>query len=63
MGPSAAVLRARVGKSEAIDDAMARFGLAYAEQNERDFEALGTAARQRRIKLTGGRGERATAAF
>ena len=47
-----------IGKNETMDEAMARFGLAYAEQTERDFDALGKG----RIKLAGGRRERAAAA-
>jgi hypothetical protein len=34
------------GKSEALDEAIARFGSAYADQTERDHDALVNAARK-----------------
>jgi Uncharacterized protein conserved in bacteria (DUF2252) len=33
-----------VGKSEVLDDALATFSLAYADQTERDYEVLVKAA-------------------
>jgi hypothetical protein len=36
----AAVLAGYMGKSSAFEDALANFGAAYAEQNERDHAAL-----------------------
>ena len=39
------------GNSEELDDAMVRFAFAYADQNEKDFNALAAAARSGRIKV------------
>src|SRR5215510_1734265 len=40
-----------LGKSEAFDEALADFAVAYADQNERDWEALRKAVRDGRIKV------------
>jgi hypothetical protein len=48
----AAVIAGYAGKSEALDDAITRFALAYAEQNERDYEQLQKAARTHRINVS-----------
>jgi len=40
-----AVIAGYIGKSEALDEAIARFASAYAEQTERDHDALGRAVR------------------
>ena len=40
-----------LGKSEATDEAIARFASAYADQTERDHQALAEAARQGRIRV------------
>lgn len=50
----AAMIAGYCGTSEALDDALGRFGLAYAEQVERDFERLRRAQRARRIKVEPG---------
>ena len=39
-----------LGKGEIFDQAVAEFASAYADQNERDFEALGAAQREGRIQ-------------
>jgi uncharacterized protein (DUF2252 family) len=44
-----AMLAGYLGKSEAMDEAIARFASAYADQTERDHAALAAAARQGRI--------------
>ena len=41
-----------VGKSSAFDDAIERFALAYAEQNENDWMALKTAVKAGRVQAT-----------
>ena len=40
-----------LGKSEAFDEALADFAVAYADQNERDWDALRKAVRDGRIKV------------
>jgi hypothetical protein len=40
-----------VGNSEALDESMARFGFAYGDQTERDYDALVAAAKSGRIKV------------
>jgi uncharacterized protein (DUF2252 family) len=47
----AAAIAGYAGKSEALDEAMGTFALAYAEQNEQDYEALAAAARSGRIAV------------
>jgi uncharacterized protein (DUF2252 family) len=46
----AAVLAGYMGKSNAFEEVMADFGVAYAVQNERDYEALLEAIRSGRIE-------------
>ncbi|MBT9588542.1 DUF2252 domain-containing protein [bacterium] len=43
-----------VGKSEELDEALVRFGNAYADQTERDYELLQAAAAQGRIPVAEG---------
>ena len=40
-----------LGQSDAMDDAIARYALAYSDQNDRDFDALGRAAKSKRIPV------------
>jgi uncharacterized protein (DUF2252 family) len=47
----AALIAGYVGTSVALDESMARFALAYADQTERDHEALTRAARHGRIQV------------
>ena len=47
----AAMIGGYLGKSEAMDDAVAQFAVAYADQSERDYDALVTAAREKRIPV------------
>lgn len=47
----AAMLSGYAGKSEALDDALVKFALAYADQTERDHEQLAIAAKQGRISV------------
>ena len=47
-------IAAYLGTSDAFDRAIARFAEVYADQNERDHEALQEAARSRRIKVKSG---------
>lgn len=46
-----ALLVGYVGKSEAFDNAIAQFALAYAEQNEKDWSALKAAVKSGRIQI------------
>lgn len=46
-----AMIYGYAGKSEKLDDAMVRFAFAYAEQNEKDYNALVAAAKSKRIKV------------
>jgi uncharacterized protein (DUF2252 family) len=46
----AAKLSGYMGKSEVFDDAIVRFSMAYADQNERDHAALARAVRSRKVK-------------
>lgn len=46
-----AMIAGYVGKSDALDEAMMRFAFAYGEQNEKDFQALVTAAKSGRVKV------------
>ena len=50
-----AMIAGYAGKSEALDDAIARFAFAYADQTERDYETLSKAARTHRIRVVRGR--------
>src|SRR5262249_15670700 len=45
----ASMIAGYCGKSESLDEAMAAFGRAYAEQTERDHEALAAAIKSRRL--------------
>jgi uncharacterized protein (DUF2252 family) len=47
----AAMLAGYVGNSEELDDAMVKFAFAYAEQNEKDYNALVKAAKAGKIKV------------
>jgi uncharacterized protein (DUF2252 family) len=47
----AALLAGYVGKSEELDEALAKFAQAYADQTERDYELMVAAARQGRIPV------------
>lgn len=47
----AAMIAGYCGNSAALDDAMAKFALAYAKQTDRDHEALDTARRTGRIRV------------
>lgn len=51
----AAQIAGYVGKTEVLDDALAEFTLAYAEQTERDYELLVKAAQSGRIEVAEGR--------
>jgi len=44
-----ALIAGYMGKGNEFDEALADFAISYAQQNERDFEALAQAARQGRI--------------
>jgi len=46
-----AAIAGYLGKSEAMDDAIARFAFAYAEQTDRDYDALKKAAKEKRIQV------------
>ena len=52
----AAVLAGYLGKSDELDEALARFGEAYADQTERDFERMQAAAAAGRIEVARGEG-------
>jgi uncharacterized protein (DUF2252 family) len=47
----AAMIAGYVGNSDELDEAMVRFAFAYAAQNEKDYKALGAAAKSGRIKV------------
>ena len=47
----AAMISGYVGNSEVLDEAMARFAFAYADQTEKDYDALVAAAKSGRIKV------------
>jgi hypothetical protein len=47
----AAMLYGYMGKSTELDDAMADFAFAYADQNQKDYNALVAAAKSKRIKV------------
>jgi len=49
----AAMIAGYVGNSDELDEAMCRFGVSYADQTEKDFKVLLTAAKKGRIKLAG----------
>jgi uncharacterized protein (DUF2252 family) len=48
---NAAMISGYLGKSDEFDEAMVRFAFAYADQTEKDFQALGAAAASGRIKV------------
>lgn len=50
----AAVIAGYAGRSEALDEAVTRFAASYADQTERDYEALAQAARKGRIEVATG---------
>lgn len=45
----AAVIAGYLGKSDGMDEAVARFAAAYAEQTDRDYDALVKAAKEKRV--------------
>lgn len=47
----AATLAGYVGNSEELDDAMVKFAFAYANQNEKDYNALVKAQKSGRIQV------------
>jgi len=47
-----AAIAGYLGKSDGMDDALARFAFAYAKQTDRDFDALVKAARAKRIAVS-----------
>ena len=47
----AAMIAGYVGNSEELDEAMTRFAFAYADQTEKDYDALAAAAKSGRIKV------------
>jgi uncharacterized protein (DUF2252 family) len=47
----AAMISGYAGNSEVLDEAMVRFGFAYADQTEKDHEALAAAAKSGRIQV------------
>jgi uncharacterized protein (DUF2252 family) len=47
----AAMIAGYVGKSEVLDEAMVKFAFAYADQTEKDYQALVSAAKSGRIKV------------
>ena len=47
----AAAIAGYFGKTDAMDDAIARFAFAYAEQTDRDYDALKKAAKSKRIQV------------
>ena len=46
-----AAIAGYLGKSDGMDEAVARFAEAYAAQTERDYQSLAKAAKQKRIKV------------
>jgi NAD(P)H-dependent flavin oxidoreductase YrpB (nitropropane dioxygenase family) len=58
-----AMIAGYAGRGEALDDAIAKFALAYGEQTNRDYDALGKAARQQRIRVARDLREREAAAI
>jgi uncharacterized protein (DUF2252 family) len=49
----AAMIAGYVGNSDELDEAMSRFGVAYADQTEKDYNKLVAAAKSGRIKVAG----------
>jgi uncharacterized protein (DUF2252 family) len=48
---NAAMIAGYAGNSEELDEAMVKFAFAYADQTEKDFDTLATAAKNGRIKV------------
>lgn len=44
------MLSGYMGKSDTFDTAVAKFSMAYADQNERDHDALARAVRQGKVE-------------
>ena len=51
----AAMIAGYVGKSDELDEAMVKFAFAYADQTEKDYQALADAAKSGRIKVAIGK--------
>ncbi len=49
----AAMIAGYIGKNAELDEAMVNFAFAYADQNEKDYQALAAAAKSGRIKVAG----------
>ena len=47
----AAMIAGYAGNSDELDQAMVRFAFAYADQTEKDYQALAAAAKSGRIKV------------
>ena len=47
----AGMIAGYAGKSDELDEAMVRFAFAYADQTEKDYQALSAAAKSKRIKV------------
>jgi hypothetical protein len=47
----AAMIAGYIGQTDEIDEALTKFALAYAQQNERDYSELQKAARAQRIEV------------
>ena len=45
------MLAGYMGENEALDDALAKFAFAYADQTEQDYDRLAAAAKQGRIQV------------
>jgi NAD(P)H-dependent flavin oxidoreductase YrpB (nitropropane dioxygenase family) len=48
----AASIAGYCGKSDALEEAIAKFALSYAKQTERDYEAFAKSTRPARVKAT-----------
>lgn len=55
----AAMISGYIGKSDKLEHALVRFAAAYADQNQRDYEALVQAAQTGRVKVAAGTGQAA----
>jgi len=51
-GGDAAIISGYLGKSDAFDQALAKFALAYADQNEKDYAAMVSAVKSGRLKAS-----------
>jgi uncharacterized protein (DUF2252 family) len=47
----AAMIAGYAGKSDVLDEAMVRFAFSYADQTEKDYQALADAAKSKRVKV------------